>query len=151
LCTGLAIEFSLVSKSHRVVRLLCLIFCITHQANIFAANEAGRALTGSDIFLKYCAGCHGFDGFAKYEHAPSFSMGERLHKNDQELLRSVIDGRHAMPYWEYKLTRDMLRSAIAYIRIMDQRYRSGLPSREEPIPETHYRFNPVGEGEDLLA
>jgi len=35
---------------------------------------------GADVFLTFCAGCHGVDGFAAYPAAPSFSMGDRLHK-----------------------------------------------------------------------
>ena len=118
------------------------------ESKTLVTNETGQVLTGSEVFLKYCAGCHGFDGFAAYEHAPSFSMGDRLYKSDQELLRSVSDGKHAMPYWENKITDDMILSAIAYLRVMEQRFRSGLPPREEPLPELHYKFKPVGEDED---
>ena len=75
-------------------------------------------------------------------------MGERLHKSDEELLRSVLAGKHAMPYWKNKLSNDMFRSAIAYLRVMQQRYNSGLSPRQEPIPEMYYKFNPVGEDED---
>ena len=139
----------LVRKSNCLVILPGLVFFLSYQANTLAENGAGQALAGSDIFLKYCAGCHGFDGFAEYEHAPSFSMGDRLQKSDGELLHSVLAGKHAMPYWENKLSNDMFRSAIAYLRVMHERYKSGLPPREEPIPETHYRFNPVGEDEDF--
>jgi mono/diheme cytochrome c family protein len=118
------------------------------ESKTSTANLSGQALTSSEVFLKYCAGCHGFDGFAAYEHAPSFSMGERLHKSDQELLSSVLDGKHAMPHWKNKITENMILNAIAYLRIMEQRYSSGLPPREEPLPELHYKFNPVGEDED---
>lgn len=138
----------LARKSNSLAILLGLVFFFSYQLSALAGNGTGQALTGSDIFLKYCAGCHGFDGFAEYEFAPSFSMGDRLYRSDEELLRSVIAGRHAMPYWKHKLSIDMLRSAIAYLRVMQQRHSSGLPPREEPIPETYYRFNPVGEDED---
>lgn len=117
-------------------------------ASVYAADSSDQVKSGSAVFLKFCAGCHGFDGFSVYEFAPSFSMGERLHKSDDELFRSVLSGKHAMPYWENRLNRDMLLSAIAYLRVMAQRYSSGLSPRDEPIPEMHYKFNPVGEDQD---
>lgn len=154
LASGLAINSGPASKSSSLVKLLGMVLCLSHQVDVLAEDKylhqerTAQAITGSDVFLKYCAGCHGFDGFAVYELAPSFSMGERLHKSDEELLRSVLAGKHAMPHWKNKLSNDMFRSAIAYLRVMQQRYSSGLPPREEPIPEMHYKFNPVGEEED---
>jgi mono/diheme cytochrome c family protein len=146
---GLRIEPNgVVDKSGIWVKLLALVLCISYQANVPAGDITARAIAGSEVFLKYCAGCHGFDGFAEYELAPSFSMGDRLHKSDEELLRSILAGKHAMPYWQNKLSIDMFRSAIAYLRVMQQRYNSGLSPREEPIPEMHFKFNPVGEDED---
>jgi len=145
---------SMLLHLNRTVLLLGLLFCSCHHAiavgedKYLFADETGQAISGSEIFLKYCAGCHGFDGLALYEHAPSFSMGERLHKSDQELLQSVVDGKHGMPHWDHKLSIDKIRSAIAYLRVMESRYSSGLPAREEPIPETNYKFKPVGEDDD---
>lgn len=133
---------------HIRTAVVCLAFyCGVHSPAPVAADRGGPGLTGADVFMRYCAGCHGFDGFAEYPLAPSFSMGQRLHKSDPELLRSVLSGRHAMPYWQNKLSIDMLQRAIVYLRIMDERYRSGLPPREQPLPEMHYKFNPVGEEE----
>ena len=129
------------------VFLAFLLLCTVHSIPAIAANGSGQGVTGAEVYLKYCAGCHGFDGVAAYPFAPSFALGERLHKSDAELLRSVLAGRHAMPYWQSKLSVDAFRQAIAYLRTMDQRYRAGLPPRTRPIPERHYKFNPVGEGE----
>ena len=71
-----------------------------------------------------------------------------MHKSDLELLRSVVEGRHAMPYWKYKLNEDMLLAAIGYMRVLEQRYRSGLPPRGDPLPDMYYKFKPLGEDED---
>ena len=129
------------------VVFLVLLACGVHGPLAVAYDGRGQGPTGADVFLRYCAGCHGFDGFAEYPYAPSFSMGERLQKSDQELLQGVLEGRHAMPYWRDKLSIELFRRAIAYLRTMDQRYRSGLQPREKPLPETYYKFNPVGEEE----
>ena len=126
------------------VALVLLSLGILHVAAGTAADGSGQATTGADVYLKYCAGCHGFDGIAEYPFAPSFAWGERLHKSDAALLESVLAGRHAMPHWQGKLSVDMFRLAIGYIREMDQRFRAGLPPRSQPLPEVHYRFNPVG-------
>lgn len=105
------------------------------------ANDA----IGADIFLKYCAGCHGFDGHAAYEHAPSFSMGDRLEKDDRELLQSVLNGKNNMPPWRDKLPVQDLRNAVTYLRVMHERYEKGEPPRQDGLPDIYYLFKPVGE------
>ena len=100
---------------------------------------------GAEVFLTYCAGCHGIDGFAAYPAAPSFSMGDRLHKDDETLLESVLQGKGAMPYWEGKLSIQLLRSAIRYLRIMDERAKAGLAPRQRSLPAHMFRFQPAGE------
>ena len=128
--------------------VLPLVFAsMAYSIPVDAASGGGQDLSGANVYLRFCAGCHGFDGYAEYPFAPSFAAGERLYKSDDELLHSVFGGRHAMPYWQGKLSVGMVQLAIAYLRTMDQRVRAGQPPRTEPIPELHYRFNPVGERE----
>ena len=64
---------------------------------VFSVHAQTDAQAGGRTFQMFCAGCHGQDGLAVYEHAPSFSMGEHLQKDDRELLQSVIKGtgKHA--------------------------------------------------------
>ena len=109
------------------------------------AEVSKEPITGAGTFLRYCAGCHGFDGFAAYEHAPSFSMGERLQKDDRELLQSVLNGKNNMPPWKDKLPVQNLRDAITYLRLMNERYKKGEPPRQDEIPDLYYLFKPVGE------
>jgi mono/diheme cytochrome c family protein len=99
---------------------------------------------GAEVFLKYCAGCHGFDGFAEFPPAPSFAMGDRLHKDDNTLLQSVLKGKGAMPSWEDKLPIHMLREAIEYLRTMNERRLAGLEPRNHPLPDFYYKFRPIG-------
>lgn len=100
---------------------------------------------GANTFLKYCSGCHGQDGFAAYEHAPSFSMGDRLQKDDRELLQSVLNGKNGMPPWQDKLPVQDLRNAIAYIRLMHERHMKGESPQQGDTPGYYYLFKPVGE------
>lgn len=100
---------------------------------------------GANTFMKYCAGCHGFEGRATYEHAPSFSMGERLEKDDRELLQSVLNGKNSMPPWKNKLPVQDLRNAVTYLRLMHERHEKGEPPRQDELPDTYYLFKPTGE------
>lgn len=111
-----------------------------------SGSHAGADQTvGARTFLTYCSGCHGKNGFAAYEHAPSFSMGDRLQKDDRELLQSVLNGKNNMPPWRDKLPVQDLRNAISYIRVMQQRHASGEAPRQADKTESYYLFKPVGE------
>ena len=119
---------------------LCLIMLIG-----FNAQADTNAQAGAKTFLTYCAGCHGQDGFAAYEHAPSFSMGERLKKDDRELLQSVLNGKNNMPPWRDMLSVEDLRNAIAYLRLMHERHLKGEAPLQTETPDRYYMFKPVGE------
>lgn len=111
---------------------------------LYAQDAPLWEMDGADTFLTFCAGCHGFDGFAEYPPAPSFAMGDRLQKDDGTLLQSVLRGKGGMPPWEGKLPRYMLQDAIAYLRVMAERRSAGYEPRTRPIPETWFKFRPVG-------
>lgn len=113
-------------------------------------REPSRKPDGAEVFLTFCAGCHGFDGFAVYPPAPSFSMGQRLGKDDYTLLQNVMMGKNAMPPWQDKLPEPMLRDAIAYLRTMNSRRIAGLAPRTRPLPPTYFRFRPVGNMDPYL-
>jgi len=129
------------------MRLHLTVILILACMPVSIVNAQQSQPDGADIFLTYCAGCHGFDGLAAYEPAPSFSMGERLEKDDRELLQSVLKGRNAMPPWENKLSLADIKRAIAYLRHMYQRRLTGKVPRSRPLPPNWYRFKPLGEDE----
>ena len=101
---------------------------------------SGIAL-GRNVFLTYCSGCHGFDGLAFYPPAPSFSMGDRLHKSDAELMQNILQGRGAMPSWESKLPRHWLEQALAYIRHAAE---TGAVVGSGAMPDYYFIFAPLG-------
>ena len=119
---------------------LCLIMLIG-----FNAQADTNAQACAKTFLTYCAGCHGQDGFAAYEHAPSFSMGERLKQDDRELLQSVLNGKNNMPPWRDMLSVEDLRNAIAYLRLMHERHLKGEAPLQTEVPDKYYMFKPAGE------
>jgi len=121
--------------------VLSLTFTLMNATEVYAAD----ATRGAQTFLKYCAGCHGFEGEAAYEHAPSFSLGERMQKDDRELLQSVLNGKNNMPPWQDKIPIQDLRNAIAYLRLMYERHERGEQPRQDELPDIYYLFKPVGE------
>ena len=118
--------------------------CLCALAGL-AVQAAPSQHPGARTFMMFCAGCHGMDGFADYEHAPSFSMGERLEKDDRELLQSVLNGTGSMPPWRNMLPVEDLRNAIAYIRLMHERQQRGEAPLQDQKPDRYYMFKPVGE------
>ena len=104
-------------------------------------NQLNGLVLGRNVFQTYCAGCHGFDGLAFYPPAPSFSMGDRLYKSNVELMRSILNGRGAMPSWENKLPVHWLEQALAYIRHMAG---SGNIMDRGSIPDYYFIFSPPG-------
>ena len=104
-------------------------------------NQLDGLLLGRNVFQTYCAGCHGFDGFAFYPPAPSFSLGDRLYKSNAELMRSILKGRGAMPSWENKLPVHWLEQALAYIRHMAI---SGNTGDHANMPDYYFIFSPPG-------
>lgn len=122
-----------------------VVLCISGSTLAQTVPETGFQHEGGRVFLTYCAGCHGFDGFAAYPPAPSFSMGERLEKDDRMLLQSILKGKGGMPSWEDKLPVTMLRDAISYLRSMEARRQQGLAPRSQPLPDYYFTFRPIGE------
>jgi mono/diheme cytochrome c family protein len=103
-----------------------LVFGLAQAAAVADAPDThalfpdGQLQRGREVFVTYCGGCHGFDGFAYLPYAPSFSMGHRLDQGNAQLMRSILHGRNSMPSWEGKLPRDWLLDALAYLRFMDR-------------------------------
>ena len=128
----------------RRIRYRWLVACLCALTG-FSASAETDAEAGGRIFQMFCAGCHGPDGLATYEHAPSFSMGENLQKDDRELLQSVIKGTGNMPPWGDKLAVQDLRNAIAYIRLMHESKLKGEPPVQVEKSDRQYLFKPVGE------
>jgi mono/diheme cytochrome c family protein len=82
-----------------------------------SAANAGDAAAGRAIFASICSTCHGMDGVATLEFAPSFSRCERLNQDDATLLVSVRDGIGGrMPPWGAYLTEHQILDALAYAR-----------------------------------
>ena len=99
------------------VRSLCI---LTAGLGIFLSGcgvKVGDASAGKATFASICSSCHGTDGIATLEYAPSFAKCQRLDQDDAKLMVSVRDGVGGrMPPWGVYLTERQIFDAIAYAR-----------------------------------
>ncbi len=114
-----------------------------------AATASQSARPGEPIYVMFCAGCHGFNGIAEYEHSPSFALGERLDKSDAELLRSIERGIGEMPRWGDKLPRDDLAAVVTFLRTLRHGYEVGIAQALRTRPRLYFRFGAMRERVDL--
>jgi mono/diheme cytochrome c family protein len=72
----------------------------------------------SELFLQYCAKCHGEDGKAqtpkgKQLKAQNFTDAEfQQNQSDKELIKVVTEGGMDMPAFGKKLSRDQIESLV---------------------------------------
>jgi mono/diheme cytochrome c family protein len=72
----------------------------------------------SELFLQYCAKCHGEDGKAqtpkgKQLKAQNFTDAEfQQQKSDQELIKVVTEGGMDMPSFGKKLSKEQIESLV---------------------------------------
>ncbi len=99
------------------------------QALTITSARAGDPAAGRLTFVSICSSCHGLDGIATYEYAPSFAKGQRLNQDDETLLVSVRDGLGRMPPWGVMLSDQQILDAIAYARTL-QRPQANPPRQD---------------------
>ena len=98
---------------------------------------------GEFTFLTYCSGCHGPNGIAALGESPSFALGERMEKSDDELYRSILGGHGTMPRWSDKLPVNWLRQALGFVRTLEKRHRAGILHVPTHRPPVYFRFGPM--------
>lgn len=107
-----------------------------------AAAMQGR-LSGEELYARFCAGCHGFNGIARYVYSPSFALGQALEKSDSELMRSLLRGKGEMPNWDDKLSRDELEEVLRFVRTLPSRYELGIRQALRAAPARYFLFGPM--------
>lgn len=110
------------------------------------ALRSGKAAgfpRGQARYEEFCAGCHGLNGVARYVVSPSFAIGERMDKTDQELLGSIADGRGIMPSWNEKLGEEERREILAYVRTLQDRFQTGIALSLRDTPARYFIFGPM--------
>ena len=105
-------------------------------------QDRKQILLGAEIYPRFCGGCHGFNGISTYVNSPSFALGERLHKSDDELAASIRNGLGEMPSWEFMLQPAEIEALVSYVRSFEQILQQGIGNSLSPDPEKFFRFTP---------
>ncbi len=107
-----------------------------------ASTDRTQIRLGEKIYLQFCGGCHGFNGISAYVNSPSFALGERMHKSDEELASSIRNGLGEMPSWEFMLKPEQIDALVSFVRTFEQAYASGIDNKPRPDPDHFFRFAP---------
>ena len=107
------------------VALLCaalLAGCDWPQTDAAMVAEGDLQQTaGADLYVQYCAGCHGIDGRGIDERYPSLHLDAAAWEESGQIIRQVIGGSHrrvvgpAMPDHGY-LGNESLASILSHVR-----------------------------------
>ncbi len=108
---------------------LIILFSLSTPA---LAAEKIELAEAQELYEDNCAMCHGYDGVPIMPGAPNFIKGERLEKNDTELLTSIRDGKGAMPPWAGALSDAEQQAALRYARQFHQPPAKAGHSNEGP-------------------
>ena len=101
----------------------------------------------SEVFGTFCAGCHGRLGLAAHPDAPSFALGERMEKRNEELLTTIHDGHGQMPEWSDKLPVPLMQAALRQARRLTTEFGHGTVHRVRPDPRLTLRFGDADSGQ----
>jgi mono/diheme cytochrome c family protein len=106
---------------------LIMAVAVTGQSEAYgqvvADPEQARIAKGKNVYVKYCAGCHGSEGDgggykllgADPANLTSLSMKK---KSDAALLKTIHEGKPNMPSWNVRLSEQDGRAVLAYIRTL---------------------------------
>jgi mono/diheme cytochrome c family protein len=75
---------------------------------------------GGDIYDRYCANCHGFDGVPNLPGTPDFSRGEGLQNIDAALINAIRFGVRSMPGFDQTINKEELIDVVFYIRTLQR-------------------------------
>jgi len=93
-----------------------LIFLILSQLLVITHANASNVFKGRDVYIRECMACHGAAGEGNMPGLPNFKEDQTLHKNDNELMDIIRDGRGIMPSFNGLITDENIRDVTAYIR-----------------------------------
>ena len=136
---------------------LFLFFLLFPWFGVIGSNSP-NIIAGRDIYMSICSSCHGINGKASINYAPSFYYGERLDKDISILVKSVREGLGRMAPQEGNLKDLQITDAISYARTLqkyfkkeedeDQKYEeysvSGALVDQKLLPPQSRRENKTG-------
>ena len=87
-------------------------------------SNSPNIIAGRDIYISICSSCHGINGKASINYAPSFYYGERLEKDISILVKSVREGLGRMAPQEGNLKDLQITDAISYARTLQKYFKN---------------------------
>ena len=106
---------------NRLMNLVPLVAVLAVLPWSVAASDSGDPTRGKKIFIKYCAGCHGSqgqgDGYPLLGSSPANLLSQSTKgQSDEELLRTMHEGKPNMPAWKFRLLANDSADVLAYVR-----------------------------------
>lgn len=112
--------------------LLAPMLLVAHAATAQNSATAGNASKGREVFLRYCAGCHGEDGRGEAKtfrpNVGNLAVKQLMDELSDDYLFAVIQkggaavGKNAaMPAWSAQLGDDDIRDVVAFVRTLSRR------------------------------
>jgi len=82
---------------------------------VLAISQPAYAdISGEALFKTYCASCHGSNG--EGSAIANFKISERLVKSDEELSKTIREGKGLMPAWGFLFSEEDIKNVLQYIR-----------------------------------
>lgn len=94
-----------------VIALLCL-GAVT--------SNAADTIKGGQIYVNYCASCHGENGVPLMSEAPNFARSERLLRPDMFVANAIREGKNSMPSYQGVLSDNEILDVIVYLRTLEK-------------------------------
>jgi cytochrome c6 len=83
------------------------------------AAHAADTQKGRQLYITYCATCHGESGRSTMAGAPNFDRGESMLRSDASLLAAIRAGKNANPAFQGILKDREILDVIAYLRTLN--------------------------------
>jgi mono/diheme cytochrome c family protein len=114
------VSMNLLVVFARISLLLSFLYVVVEATASMAADSAEPS-RGRKIFVKYCSGCHGAqgqgDGYPLLGREPAnLASPATKEQTDEDLLRTIHEGKPNMPPWKYRLSPQDSHDVLAYIR-----------------------------------
>jgi len=94
------------------------------SGQVEAKSDTGQLAKGKQVYVKYCAGCHGAEGKGEgYKilgaDPADFTSPSIKKKSDAALLNTIHEGKSTMPSWKVRLSEQDSRDVLAYIQSLN--------------------------------
>jgi len=111
---------------HFCLFVICAIACGISLAVLSTSGEANYSSPRSaqELYLKYCASCHGKDGRAKtfkgkLTHARDLTdRAWQEDMTDERFFNSIMKGKRKMPAFSKKMSEPEVDALVSYVRTL---------------------------------